>query len=123
MGYRLNLDLPKEPRPEILHRVLKLLGVLAATDDDADNAERGSDHSKACENSPGDPAGATAAPLLVGRDEAATMLNISTSTLDRWRKNGILPVVELPGAAPMFSRKALRKFVDGNSRIKRSRNS
>ena len=41
--------------------------------------------------------------LLVGRDEAAAMLNMSTSTLDRLRKRGLIPVVDLPGAAPMFS--------------------
>lgn len=123
MGYKFNLELPKEPSPEILQRVLKLFGVLAVTDGDADEGTRDSAESQKREHSPGDSAGAVVLPLLVGRDEAAAHLGISTSTLDRWRKNGILPVVELPGAAPMFSRKALRKFVDGNSRIKRSRTS
>jgi len=109
--YRFHLELPNEPEAGVLQKVLRLLGVLTPISTGEANEQ--------CAPINENPAAADEAnvSLLVGRDEAAALIGVSTSTLDRWRKRGVLPVVELPGAAPMFSREALRKFVDSNSRI------
>lgn len=110
--FKFVLELPSEPEPAVLLQVLKLLGVISpVAGGDAQVAR------PAVENPSTEIPVADEAPLLLGRDEAAARLNISTSTLDRWRKTGLLPVVKLPGAAPMFSEKALKQFVAENSKL------
>lgn len=113
-NFHLVLDLPAEPDPAVFLQVMKLLGVLAPIGEAAATTKAAP---PATENSTTPTIAAEEEPLLLSRDEAAALLNISTSTLDRWRKTGVLPVVKVPSGAPMFSRRALRKFVAENSKV------
>ena len=50
---------------------------------------------------------------LVSREEAASRLDVSTSTLWRWNKNGILPVTVFKVRRPFYSEEALEQFENG----------
>ena len=62
-----------------------------------------------------DQAGATSSqslePLCVGREGAAQMLDSSLSSVDQWRKDGLLKAVYLD-TKPRFAVDDLRKFVE-----------
>lgn len=117
-AYTLKLELPEKPAPEVLQQILEMTGLLSS---DATEKEQPSE-SKVAESHPGEPVSAFPdAGLLMDRAQAAQFLNISTGTLDRWRKKGIVPFVQFDGTAPMFSRPALEEFVRTNCRIRPQR--
>lgn len=117
-AYTLKLELPEKPAPEVLQRILEMTGLLTSDDTEKEQPSE----SKVADTRPGKqlPTGPDLG-LLMDRGQAAQFLNISTGTLDRWRKKGIVPFVQFEGTAPMFSRNALEEFVKTNSRIRPQR--
>lgn len=117
-AYTLKLELPEKPNPEVLQRILEMTGLLSSDDTE----EKHPSESQVAEGQPSQQLPASPDPgLLMDRAQAAQFLNISTGTLDRWRKKGIVPFVQFEGTAPMFSRNALEEFVRTNSRIRPQR--
>lgn len=117
-AYILKLELPEKPAPEVLQRILEMTGLLTSDDTEMEQPSE----TQVAESQPSEQPPSSPDPgLLMDRAQAARFLNISTGTLDRWRKKGLVPFVQFEGTAPMFSRLALEEFVRSNSRIRPQR--
>ena len=51
-----------------------------------------------------------ALPTLIDTDEVTRMLNVSANTVRRWAREGLIPVVRLPGRSFRFHRSTIEEI-------------